>query len=272
VYALTDVLELDRERLSFDIPGVNHFVWLTRCEHDGRDVFPLFDAWLDEKSDAYWASCPLNDPLGPKQVDLYRRLGALPIGDTASWGGGSWGWSYHTDARTEAHWRVDPVGGWEQKFEGDRERVELIGELAALAGAPLTPLVPASPSGEVIVPLIESIACDVPRGLIGNVANAGEHVSGLPRDVAVEVPLAVSRTGVEPVPTAPLPDAIVGYAWRDYIAPVELELAALNEGSRSTLLELVLNDPWTKSERQAGDLLDAVLAMPGHEDMREHYR
>jgi len=34
----------------------------------------------------------------------------------------------------------------------------------------------------------------------------------------------------------------------------------------------VLNDPWTKSERQAGDLLDAVLAMPGHEDMREHYR
>jgi len=34
----------------------------------------------------------------------------------------------------------------------------------------------------------------------------------------------------------------------------------------------VLEDPWTTSERQARDLLDAVLSMPGHEDMLEYYQ
>jgi alpha-galactosidase/6-phospho-beta-glucosidase family protein len=43
------------------------------------------------------------------------------------------------------------------------------------------------PSGEVIVPLIEAIACDIPRVVIGNVPNAADSVPGLPRDVAVEM-------------------------------------------------------------------------------------
>ncbi len=272
MYALADVLGLDRERLTFETPGVNHFVWLTRCEHCGRDVLPLFDRWVDAEANGYWAACPPNDPLGPKQVDLYRRFGVLPIGDTGTWGGGSWGWSYHTDRVTETRWNVDPLLGWEAKFEADRERLELIGRLGSDSDTPVTSRVPAIPSGEVIVPLIEAIACDVPRVVIGNVPNAANSVPGLPRDVAVEIPLAASGDGLQPLTTTPLPDAVVAYALRDYVTPVELELSAFSEHSRSTLLELVLDDPWTTSERQARDLLDAVLSMPGHEDMLEHYR
>ena len=122
------------------------------------------------------------------------------------------------------------------------------------------------------MPLIEAIACDVPRVVIGNVLNAADSVPGLPRDVAVEIPLAASGDGVQPLATTPLPDAVVAYALRDYVVPVELELSAFSEHSRSTLLELVLEDPWTTSERQARDLLDAVLSMPGHEDMLEYYQ
>ena len=41
VYRLADALGLDREKLTFEIPGVNHTVFLTHAYHDGQDVFPL---------------------------------------------------------------------------------------------------------------------------------------------------------------------------------------------------------------------------------------
>lgn len=271
VYALADALGLDHERLTFEIPGVNHFVWLTRCLHDGQDVMPLFDEWLEKKAEQHWATCPPDDALGPKQVDLYRRFGVLPIGDTGTWGGGSWGWSYHTDAETEARWKVDPVRCWEAKFEGDRKRVKLIRELGQSNGVRITSVVPPEHSGEVIVPMIEAIACDIPRVLIGNVLNAAESVPGLPRDVAVEVPLSASGGALRAIATTPLPAAVLAHALRDYVKPVELELAAFENRSRSTLLELVLTDPWTRSERQAREVLDAVLSLPANVDMREHY-
>ncbi len=31
-------------------------------------------------------------------------------------------------------------------------------------------------------------------------------------------------------------------------------------------------DPWTKSEKQAKDLLEDILALPHHEEMRKHYK
>ena len=271
VYAIADALGLDHERLTFEIPGVNHFVWLTRCLHDGHDVMPLLDAWLEEQAEVYWTTCGHDDPLGPKQIDLYRRFGVFPIGDTGTWGGGSWGWTYHTDDEVAARWKVDPVRGWEAKFEGDLERVELIRELGRSADVKITSVVPPDPSGEVIVPLIEAIACDIPRVLIGNVLNATDSVPGLPRDIAVEVPLSANGEGLRPIATTPLPAPVVAHALRDYVAPVNLELAAFESRSRSTLLELVLTDPWTTSEHQARAMLDAILALPFHADLRDHY-
>jgi alpha-galactosidase/6-phospho-beta-glucosidase family protein len=71
--------------------------------------------------------------------------------------------------------------------------------------------------------------------------------------------------------TTPLPTPVIAHALRDYVAAVNLELTAFEGRSRSSLLELVLTDPWTTSERQARGLLDAILAMPVHADMRDHY-
>jgi alpha-galactosidase len=31
-------------------------------------------------------------------------------------------------------------------------------------------------------------------------------------------------------------------------------------------------DPWTRSEEQARALLEDILALPYHEEMRQHYR
>jgi alpha-galactosidase len=272
VYKLADALGLDHDRLTFEIPGVNHTVFLTHAYHDGQDVFPLIDAWIENEAPSYWETCPPSDYLGPVAVDLYRRFGVFPIGDTCNPGGGSWPWWYHTDAQTERRWHEDPAAWWERYFSRGAEHVAEIERAAQDLTRPVSEAFPPEHSGEVMVPLIESIACDVPRVLIGNVLNSGDFVPGIPRDFAVEIPTLVSRRGIEGIQTKGLPDAVLAQIWRDRVGPVTIELAAYDDGSRERLLELILADPWTHSLSQAEGMLDEILAMPENAEMRAHYR
>ena len=272
IYRLADALGLDRERLTFEIPGVNHTVFLTHAYHDGQDIFPLLDEWIENEAPSYWETCPPSNNLGPVAVDLYRRFGVFPIGDTCNPGGGSWPWWYHTDAETEGRWHEDPAGWWKQYFTRSAARVAEIERAALNVTQQVSEAFPPEHSGEVMVPLIESIACDVPRVLIGNVLNSGDFVQGVPRDFAVEIPTLVSKRGIEGIQTKRLPDAVLAQIWRDRVGPVTIELAAYDEGSRERLLELILADPWTRSLGQAEAMLDEILAMPEHAEMRAHYQ
>jgi len=128
-------------------------------------------------------------------------------------------------------------------------------------------------SDETFVSLIESIACDVPRVFQGNnVMNTGGLIPGLPENIAVEVPTFVSAQGVRGIPTSGLPKPILAWTFRDRVAPVEMELEAFRTGRRELLLQLILMDQKTASLDQAQGLLDDILALPYHEDMRRHYR
>jgi alpha-galactosidase len=104
------------------------------------------------------------------------------------------------------------------------------------------------------------------------VLNGGDFVPGIPRDFAVEIPTLVSKRGIEGIQTKRLPDAVLAQIWRDRVGPVTIELAAYDEGSRERLLELILADPWTHSLAQAEGMLDEILAMPKHGEMRAHYQ
>jgi len=272
VYRLADVLGLDREKLTFEIPGVNHTVFLTHAYHDGQDIFPLINDWIERDAPSYWETCPPSDYLGPVAVDLFRRFGVFPIGDTCNPGGGSWPWWYHTDEATERRWREDPTAWWDRHFASGAQRVAEIERAAGDTSRPVSEVFPPEHSGEVMVPLIEAIACDIPRVLIGNVLNSGDFVPGVPRDFAVEIPLFVSKRGIAGIQTRGLPDAVLAQIWRDRVGPVNIELAAFAEGSRERLLELVLADPWTTSLEQAKTLLDQILAMPEHAALRERYQ
>jgi alpha-galactosidase len=272
VYRLADALGLDHEKLTFEIPGVNHTVFLTHAYHDGQDLFPLIDAWIENEAPSYWETCPPSNDLGPVPVDLYRRFGVFPIGDTCNPGGGSWPWWYHTDAETERRWHEDPAAWWARHFSRGVERVAAIERAALDATRPVSEAFPPEHSGEVMVPMIESIACDVPRVLIGNVLNSGDFVPGIPRDFAVEIPTLVSKRGIQGIQTRGLPDAVLAQIWRDRVGPVTVELAAYDERSRERLLELILADPWTHSLDQAETMLDEILAMPAHAEMRAHYQ
>lgn len=272
IYDIARVLGLeDREQLTFEIPGVNHFVWLTRAYYKGEDVYPLLDKWIETASEQYWAK-KTKGSLRPKQVDLYRRFGVLPIGDTGSDGGGSWGWWYHTDEATQQRWQEDPEGWWREYFHATEQRVVEMKRIGEDTTTRVTEHYSREKSHESIIPLIESLACDVPRVLIVNVQNKGEYVPGIPHDFAVEVPALVSKRGIDAIQTHALPPGPLNYALRDCVAPWNLELAAYTTQSKQLLLELILMDHWTHSEKQAQGLLEEILNLPHHTALREYYR
>lgn len=274
VYHIADVLGLDRNRLEYQIPGVNHFIWLTHFFHEDKDAYPLLDKWIEGEAPKYWLKCPPSDDIGPKAVDLYKRFGVFPIGDTCTPGGGSWPWWYHVDDETERRWKEDPKGWWRWVLEpSQRDDFLEIVKVAEEPSAKVTEAFPAEKSGESMIPLVESIACDIPRTFTVNVINSsGDLVPGVPRDFEVEVPALVNGKGIHGLRTEPLPRPLVQYILRDRVAPVEIELEAYENWSRERLLDLIMMDPWTRSEGQAKGLLEDMLAMRGHEEMRRHYR
>jgi len=272
IYHIASVLGLEREYINFQIPGVNHFIFLTHFTYKGENAYPLLDRWIEEKAEDYWKTCGFSDHMGPKPVDVYKRFGLYPIGDTATSGGGTWPWWYHVDDETEKRWKEDPKTWYEGYFVGGKQRIEEMNRLARDNSVKLTDVYPPKNSGEVIIPLIESIALDIPRILQVNIPNTGGFIEGIPQDFEVEIPALVSKKGIQGIKVDGLPKSIIGLILRERVAPVEMELSAYIEGSKEKLLQLILMDPWTKSEKQARAFLEEILSLPYHKEMREHYK
>ncbi len=271
IFAIADLLGMQRSQMTYEIPGVNHFVWLNKWSYQGQDAFPILERWIENEAPKYWQE-HRHGALGPKLVDLYRRFGALPVGDSAHWSGASWPWFYHSDPEIEAGWQEHPIDGWNDYFSLVIKNAEGTQRIAADPTARVTEWLKPVHSGEVMIPIIESIACDIPRVLIGNLLNSGNFVPGLPTDFEVEIPVYFNAGEMQGTQTRPLPKPVIAYILRARVAPVELELAAYQQGSKDLLRQLILTDHWSRSTAQVDAFLDEILALPYHQEMLEHYR
>ncbi len=271
VYGIAAVLGLEREHVTYEVPGVNHFIWLTKMYHRGQDVFPMIDQWLETEAESYWKKRPEGE-MGMKKMDLYRKLGAIPIGDSASITGASWPWWYHSSEEVEKRWRTDSREWWYEYAEEVRKAPEKFKRLVQDESHQYVRAYEGHEGHGLQVLIIESIACDIPRTFITNIQNTNEFVAGVPRDFEVEIPTLISRRGVQGIKTDGLPRAILAHLLRDRVAPVEIELEAYQKGSRNLLTHLVMTDKWITSQKQAEDLIDEIFSLPYHGELREHYR
>jgi alpha-galactosidase len=271
VYHVAALLGLEREHFTFEIPGVNHFIWMTKMYSKGEDMMPRFKRWVEEEAEQYFLTCGMSDHMGPKPVDLYRRFGAIPIGDTATVGGGAWGWWYHTDLEIEKKWKEDPKSWWEAHFRNVERIARENFRISQDQNARMTDYLPPRMSGEQMVPIIESLACDLPRTFIVNMLNTGGYLPGVPADFAVEVPALVSARGIQAIQTDGLPPLITQTLVRERVVPWEIELEAYIKRDKKMLVELVCLDPWTRSYQQAVDFVEEILSMPDHVEMKQHY-
>jgi alpha-galactosidase len=133
-------------------------------------------------------------------------------------------------------------------------------------------LKPDIPTHETMIPIVESIACGIPRVIVTNIQNHGNFVPGIPLDFEVEIPSLVSSAGIQGIRTDGLPRTVLAHLLRDRVAPVELELEAFGRGKRDLLTQLVMTDKWITSRKQAEDLIDEIFALPYHDELRKHYR
>lgn len=272
VYNLARELNMEENEISYEIPGVNHFVWLNDFRYKGEDAMPVLKRWVEEKAEEYGKSCKFSDNLGPKPVDMYKKYGVFPIGDTANPGGGAWGSWYHTSTEVEKYWNEDPNTWFKEYFESSMASVEKIKEAAYNKEKKVTELIPSEHSNEPMIPLIEAIACDVERVIIVNTLNDGEYVPGVPKDFEVEIPAVVSAKGIRGIKTKPLPRAVIARMYRDRIAPVEMELAAFEHQSKEFLIDMIMMDPFTQTKQQAEELLEEIMNLPYHTEMKEYYK
>lgn len=273
IFEIIHALGLDATHVTYLAPGVNHFIWLTHFHYRGEDAYPLLDDWIRNKAEKYWGNIPPSSGLGPKAVDLYRRFGIFPIGDTCTPGGGSWPWWYHINDETEKKWKENPKKWWSFVLEPPEK--DPVAELMKLAQDPtvkVTDVFPPRKSGESIIDIIESIVCDIPRVFQVNIMNSSNLIPGVPCNFEVEAPALISERGLQGVKTDGLPKPLIAYILSDRVAPVETELEAYESGSRELLLQLIMMDPWTRSKEQAEKLLEDILNLPFNKEMNEHYK
>lgn len=255
------------EKVEYQCYGVNHFIWLTKFRYQGQDMYPVLDEWIEKKAEAYWASpeCWFSEDLGPKAVDVYKRLGLFPIGDTVTPGGGSSLHYYHTDKATEERWKEDPAAWFDRHIRNVTERAAEVIRVAGDPSVKVTELWPPEPTHESIVPIMDAIANDRPGMYQVNVANKG-CVPGIPDDVAVDIPALVSAAGIQGLRLDPLPRRIMTHV-NEKIIRMERNLDAFESRDKNALLELLLAHHETRNIDQARGMLEELLTLPIYADL-----
>jgi alpha-galactosidase len=272
VYALARTLGLDPEQVEWQAYGINHFIWLTKFTYQGRDAYPRLDAWIESEAEDYWASdkCGISDHQGRKAVDVYRRLGLYPIGDTVTPGGGARFDVYHRDPEVARRWQEDPRGWMERHIEHVYATVAQFKAVASDPGVRVTDVYPTTRTRETNVALIDAIANDKPAIFQVNVPNRG-CIPGIADDVAVEIPALVSASGIQGLNVDPLPRPIMVHTM-DYIQRMERNVQTFQSRDRGMLLDMLLIHPQTRSPEDARACLEEVLALPFNAEMAEWYQ
>lgn len=281
-YRVAEIMGLDLEKVTAEMVGFNHHIFLTDFRYQGEDAYPLLDRWIAEKSEAYWNSpAYLNNPskygfapeeMTPSAIAVYKQYGLLPIGDAVR---SATPWWHHVDFAAKERW-FGPNGGFDseicwQKYIQERDDHHALLKKTLASGRPVTEIFPLEASGEQHIPLIGAMVTDTYERLTLNIPNSG-CVPGIPDDVMVEIPAIASARGIQGVKMDPLPRLLMDNIIAPRMRTMNNLHQAYREGDRSILVLELCHDARTKSHRQAKTLIDELLAQPWNKEADAHYR
>jgi alpha-galactosidase len=268
-------LELASEHVDFQVAGFNHNIFLTRFRSNDKDANPILEDWIKIKSESYWGNHKQLDEfdidMSRAAVDMYKLYGLFPIGDTVRSGS----WKYHYDLKTKQYWYGEFGGpdseiGWARYLKKVEDRTRQIFTLAGRSGPDLLSAFPPVKSREQVAGLIDSIVNNRGGRFVLGVRNDGA-IPGLPDDVAVEIPVRADEKGLHAEKIEPIPDRLTKMVLLPRLVRLEMALEAFVRKDKSMLLEILYRDRRTKSDQQARDVLDEILAQPFNEEMRHVY-
>ena len=258
------VLGLELAHVSAQMPGFNHWIWMTDFIYKGRDAYPLLDAWIENEAEDYWADDDRGygaNQMRRAAIHQYQLYGRMPIGDTPR----MVGWWYHTDLAAKQRW-FGPLGGFDSEIGWGQYLADIDVRVARVQAAALDEDTPISAtfkpvqSNEQIVPIIDSLVNDVERCFQVNIPNRGPILPGFPEDLVIECQGLVSGAGIRGVSVPPLPPKLMAGAMIPRWHRAEMMVEALRSGDRGLLLLYLLHDHRTRSLEQAEALLDEWLA------------
>ena len=272
VYGMARTIGLDPAKVEWQAYGINHFIWLTKFTYQGQDAYPLLDDWIENKAEAFWASdeCDISDHEGRKAVDVYKRLGLYPIGDTVTPGGGAKFDVYHRDPEVAKRWQEDPRGWMERHIERVFASVEEFKRVAADPSVKVTEVYPPTRTHETNVSIIDAIVNDKPTIFQVNIPNKG-CIPGIAHDVAVEISGLVSAAGIQGLHMDPLPRPVMVHTM-DNIQRMERNVQTFQSRDRGMLLDILMIHPQTRSPEDAKACLEELLALPYNAEMAEWYQ
>ena len=263
---IAKVLGLDLAYVSAQMPGFNHWLWLTDFRYKGEDAYPLLDRWIETKAEAYWAdseSASYDDKMSRAAIHQYRLFGLMPVGDTRR----HVGWWYNIDLETKQRWfggvgGMESEMGWARYLEDVAEGARKLERAVLDKGTPITETFAPKQSDEQAVPIIDSLVNDTERLFQVNIANQGHIIKGFPEDLVIECQGVVSGAGIRGVGVSPFPPKLMAGAMIPRWHRAELMVNALQTGDRDMLLLYLLEDHRTHSLEQAEALLKEWLADP----------
>lgn len=270
-------LGLDPARVTWEAPGVNHAIWLTHFLYDGADAYPLLDRWIETEGPRYWeqhvATRTHDIQMSRGAISMYHLFGLMPIGDTPRQAG----WWYSTDLPTKKRWFGEPWGGPDTELarpvhvENLEKRLAQVAAILRDPAARVADVFGRTRTREQQVPIIDALAHNAGDHFQVNVPNRGGLIDGVAPDVAVELRAWIDATGVHPLRPSPLPRKILLEQIAPKVLHMERGLEAFRSGDRTMLLYNILDHHQTRSYDQAEAVLEALLAMPGHEAAAAHY-
>ncbi|MCE5188787.1 MAG: hypothetical protein LLF75_06355 [Eubacteriales bacterium] len=280
-FKIADILGLERDKVTVEVVGFNHHVYLTDFRYKGMDAYPLIDKWIAEKSEDYWKGVEYNTPgplkfapdsLSPGTIDAYKYYGLLPIGDAIR---SASPWWHHTDFQTKERWYginggFDSEICWAEYLRQKDVHHKKIHDTLAM-GKSITEAYPLELSGEQHIPLINAMVTDQYQHFTLNIPNNG-CVPGIPDDVMVEIPTQVSGCGIRGIRVRPLPRRLMDNVIYPRIRTLDNLHDAYRYGDRSLLVLELMQDHRTRSLEQAETLIDTLLAQPWNSDAEKHYR
>jgi len=265
-------LGLDPAKVVWEAPGLNHNIWLTKFEYEGKDAYPLIDEWITTQGEEYWrthrARSTHDAQMSRGACNEYKLYGLFPIGDTVRRGG----WWYHSDIVTKKHWFGEPFGGPDTHIARPyfvKNLEKTVAKMLAASQDPKADLVEtfgATQSREQIVPIMDALSFNNAGQFQINVPNKNGKLQGIPENVVVEVPARIDADGVHIQDFTQLPPRILlNHIYPEWIE-MERDILAFKSGDKSMLLWQLLNEHQTKSYDQAVVLLDELL---NHPEVRE---
>lgn len=272
---IASVLGLDPNKITWEAPGLNHNIWLTRFEYEGKDAYPLIDEWIEKEGENYWrnhrAKSTHDAQMSRGAINEYRLYGLMPIGDTVRRGG----WWYHTDLLTKKRWFGEPYGGPDTHiarpyFVKNLEKsIQKMTDAANDDSSNLVEVFGSTKTREQIVPIMDAITFNNGDDFQVNVPNKGGKLKGIPENVVVEVPAHIDQDGVHVKDVLPLPPKIMfNHVYPEWLE-MERDLYAFKTGDKGMLLWQLLSEHGTKSYDMGVALLEELLTHPGVREVEE---